>query len=64
MKDRHPVEALLIDPHPGDVDLFLEALENEKIANRIHTVSAGKEALDFLNQRGEYSTAPRPNLVL
>lgn len=64
MKDRHPVEALLIDPHPEDVDLFLEALENEKIANRIHAVSTGKEALDFLNQRGEYSNAPRPNLVL
>lgn len=64
MKDRHPVEALLIDPHPEGVDLFLEALENEKIANRIHAVSTGKEALDFLNQRGEYSNAPRPNLVL
>lgn len=64
MSDRHPVEALLVDPNAEDVRLFLEALENEKIANDIHTVSSGTEALDFLHQRGEYTDASRPNIIL
>lgn len=64
MNDRHPVEALLIDPNEEDVRLFLEALENERIANQIHTVSTGSEALEFLHQRGEYEDAPPPNLIL
>ena len=64
MRDRNSVEALLVDPNPEDIRLFLDALQNERIANRIHTVSNGHEALDFLNQRGEYADAPRPNLIL
>lgn len=64
MPDRQSVEALLVDPNAEDVRLFLDALESETIANRIHTVDDGAEALDFLHQRGEYEDAPRPNLVL
>lgn len=62
--DRQPVEALLVDPNPEDVELFLKALEDDRIANNIHTVSSGVEALDYLHQRGEYTDAPRPNLIL
>ncbi|WP_317176182.1 response regulator [Halomontanus rarus] len=64
MTDRQPLEALLIDPNPEDVRLFLEALENEKITNSINIVSTGAKALDFLHQRGEYTDAVRPNLIL
>lgn len=64
MNDRQSAKVLLIDPNPEDVQLFLEAVENEKIANNIHTVSNGAEARDFLHQRGDYADAPRPNLVL
>ncbi|QCS43031.1 response regulator [Natrinema versiforme] len=64
MTDSHPVEALLIDPNPEHVRIFFEALENEKIASRIHAVSSGGEALDFLHRRGEYSDAVQPNLIL
>lgn len=64
MSERQSAEALLIDPNPEDVQLFLDALEDEKIANHMHTVSDGAEALDFLHRRGDYTDAPRPNLVL
>lgn len=64
MTDSHPVEALLVDPNPEDVRVFLETLENEKTASSIHTVSSGSEALDFLHRRGEYSDAVQPNLIL
>lgn len=64
MPPRESAEALLIDPNPEDTQLFLDALEDDKIANHVHTVSSGAEALDFLHQRGDYSDAPRPNLIL
>ena len=64
MTDRHPMEGLLIDPDSEDVRLFLEAIENGKVSNDIHTISNGTEALDFLHQRNEYTDAPRPNLIL
>ncbi|WP_339105910.1 response regulator [Haloterrigena salinisoli] len=55
---------MLIDPNPEDTQLFLDALNDEKIANHVHTVSDGTEALDFLHQRGNHTDAPRPNLIL
>lgn len=64
MPDRHPVEGLLVDPNTEDVRLVLEALENERIANDIHSVSSGTEALDYLHQPGEYTDAARPDLIL
>lgn len=64
MPERQSVQGLLIDPNPEEIQLFREALADETAANRLHTVSDGSEALDFLNRRGAYADAPRPNLVL
>lgn len=64
MTNRQPVETLLIDPNPEDVRLFLEALESDRVANHIHTVSTGAEALDFLHQRDEYSNTTPPELII
>lgn len=64
MTDPQSVEALLVDPNPEEVRLVLEGLEDEKIANNIRPVSSGADALDVLHQRGEYTDASRPNLVL
>lgn len=64
VQPRQSAEALLIDPNPEDTQLFLDALADEKIANHVHTVSTGAEALDFLHQRGDYSDSPNPNLIL
>lgn len=64
MPPRQSAEALLIDPNPEDTQLFLDALNDKKIANHVHTVSDGTEALDFLHQRGNHTDAPRPNLIL
>lgn len=64
MTDRQSVEVLLIDPNPDHAELFLTAFENRKIANRVHSVLNGDDALDYLHQRGDYTDAPRPNLIL
>ena len=59
-----PIEMLLVEDNPDDVDLTVEALEDAKIANRLHVVSDGVAALAFLHRKGGYVRAPRPDLIL
>jgi CheY-like chemotaxis protein len=59
-----PIEILLVEDNPGDVRLTQEAFRDGRINNTLHVVTDGKEALDFLYHRGEYSDAPCPNIVL
>jgi CheY-like chemotaxis protein len=49
------VELLLVEDDPNDVELTLIALRKHKLANKIHVVRDGEEALDFLFARGAYS---------
>jgi chemotaxis family two-component system response regulator Rcp1 len=59
-----PIEILLVEDNPGDVDLTREALEGSKIKNMLHVVVNGEEAMAFLRRKGKYTNAPRPDLVL
>jgi two-component system response regulator len=43
-----PVEILLIEDNPNDVELTLHALKRNKLTNPIHVVRDGAEALEFL----------------
>ncbi|MFP4625597.1 MAG: response regulator [Natronomonas sp.] len=61
---RDPVEILLAEDNPGDVKLTEKALENGNLANHLHVVNDGVEAIEFLYQRGEYADKPRPDLIL
>ena len=60
-------EILLVEDNPDDVELTLHALKEEHLANQIHVVRDGEEALDFLFCRGQYdgrSFDSPPKLVL
>jgi CheY-like chemotaxis protein len=59
-----PIEILLVEDNPGDADLALEALETGKVRNTLHVVGDGEAAMAFLRRKGEYTAAPRPDLVL
>lgn len=59
-----PVEILLVEDNPGDVRLTREALQEARVLNRLHVVSDGVEAVDFLKHRGRHTDAPRPELIL
>lgn len=59
-----PIEILLVEDNPGDVDLTREALESGKIKNLLHVAVNGEEAMAFLRHKGKYTHAPRPDLVL
>jgi two-component system response regulator len=48
------VEILLVEDNPNDCELALHALKKNKLANRIHVVRDGAEALEFLFRTGAY----------
>lgn len=59
-----PADILLVEDNPGDIRLSREAFKDGHIANTLHVVEDGVEALDFLFQRNDHADAPRPDLVL
>lgn len=50
-----PVEILLVEDNPHDLELTLRALRKARLANSIHISRDGAEAVDFLFAEGEYS---------
>lgn len=61
------VEILLVEDNSADAELTMYALKQNGLANRIHAVRDGAEALDFLFARGKYSDREithTPKLIL
>jgi CheY-like chemotaxis protein len=58
------IQVLLVEDDPGDVLMTREAFEDNKVANTLHVVNDGAEALAFLRKEGEHAGAPTPDLVL
>lgn len=59
-----PIEILLVEDSPDDVELTLEILKETKFRNKLHIVEDGEAAIAFLRRQGEYASAPRPDLIL
>jgi CheY-like chemotaxis protein len=61
---RKPIEILLVEDNPGDIQLTRIALEDNKMSVNLNVVEDGVEALTFLKKEGQYINAPHPDLVL
>jgi two-component system response regulator len=62
-----PGEILLVEDNPNDIELTLYALKRNNVANRVHVVRDGAEALDFVFGKGAYrGRSPRngPRVIL
>ena len=59
-----PVEILLVEDNPGDVDLTRETLLDSKLLNHMSVVNNGVEAMAYLRREGKYVHATRPDLIL
>ena len=62
-----PAEILLVEDNPDDVEITLRAFHKVRLANTVHVVRDGQEALDFLFREGDYSDradAPQPDVIL
>jgi chemotaxis family two-component system response regulator Rcp1 len=57
-------ELLIVDDNPADIALAHEALAASAYQGRISSVCDGVEALAFLDRRGNYENANRPDLVM
>jgi chemotaxis family two-component system response regulator Rcp1 len=55
---------LLVDDNPADVGLACEALARSQRHSKVESVADGAEALAFLDRRGKYANAVRPDLVI
>jgi len=64
MNQNRPIDILLVEDSPGDVRLTREALKQGRVANNLHVVGDGEEALAFLRRQGPHAAAPRPGLIL
>jgi CheY-like chemotaxis protein len=59
-----PAQILLVEDSPTDIELTVEALEEAQVANKLHVVRNGEDALRFLRREDEFADAPHPDLVL
>lgn len=58
------IEILLVEDSPSDAMMTREALNHNKVLNRLHHVEDGIDAMSFLKRIGKFSDAPRPGLVI
>jgi len=61
------VEILLVEDNPTDVELTLRALKKHNLANKVHVVTDGEQALEFLFANGSYKDRDinkKPRVIL
>jgi two-component system response regulator len=66
MNQVNPMEILLVEDNPADVELTLRALKKHNLANQVKVVSDGAQALDYLFGSGAYegeNSQPPPKVV-
>lgn len=58
------IEILLVEDSPTDRMFALDALRGARLANIVHVVEDGDEAIQFLRRQGKYQTVSTPDLIL
>ncbi len=56
------VEILLVEDNPHDAELTLRALKKHHLANKVHVVKDGEEALNFIFASGPFAGESHNNL--
>ena len=59
-----PVEVLLVEDNPDDVELMRIGFRRAKFAVNLHHVGDGEQCMAFLRREAPYTDAPRPDLIL
>lgn len=59
-----PIEILLVEDNPGDVNLIERAFSLARLPNTLRVVGDGEAALEYVRREGRYAGAPRPDLIL
>lgn len=67
MTELQQIEILLAEDSPADAEMTLRALRRNNLANKVHWVRDGEEALDYMYCRGSYASRDpgrAPKLVM
>lgn len=59
-----PIEVLLVEDNPGDVELVERAVRTSDFHLNMTVAMDGEEAMAVLRQEGDHADSPRPDLVL
>ncbi len=54
MMTGEPMEILLVEDNPNDVELTLRSLKKNNVSNRVHVARDGAEGLEIIFGRGKY----------
>jgi two-component system, response regulator len=61
------LDIILVEDNPADIEMTLDALKENNLANRVKVLKDGQEAVDYIFRQGEYSTCgicERPVIIL
>src|SRR5438270_13393729 len=64
MRGPTPINILLVEDDPADVELTRRGLGRGKVQNRLWVVGDGLDALAFLRREGPHYGVPRPDVVV
>ncbi|MEM7351442.1 MAG: response regulator [Acidobacteriota bacterium] len=62
-----PLTILFVEDNPDHAELVMRSFADHRVANKIHHLTDGETALDYLLRRNAYSApekSPRPHVVL
>ncbi len=59
-----PIQILMVEDNPDDIELTMEALKDAKVGNILNVVKDGEEALAYLRGEGRFQGSSRPDLIL
>jgi two-component system response regulator len=60
-------EILLVEDNPDDAELAMNALKKHNLANKVHWVEDGEQAINYIYAKGEYAgrdVNKKPKLIL
>lgn len=67
MNRTEAIEILLVEDNDSDAELTIRALQQNRLSNKVHRVTDGQEALDYLfppDLPGQTRPNPKPMLIL
>ncbi len=64
MNSIKPIDILLVEDSEGDIRLIREALKDGKMKNELYVAKDGVEAMDYLQKKGKFKDAVKPDLIL
>ena len=63
-RNKIPLEILVVDDNPGDLDLVREILSESELPLEIRTVTDGMKAMAYLHREEKYAAAATPDFIL